>query len=53
VLWLVDDTPIFEFIVHRSFAAAFWEWLIASPEEHGVLISNEGNSQVNEAEAPT
>src|SRR5947199_298030 len=40
-LWQVDDTPIYEFIVLRSFAPTFWDWLMASAAQYGVLIANE------------
>jgi methylglutamate dehydrogenase subunit D len=40
-LWQVDDVPTYEFIVPRSFAAAFVEWLIDSAAEFGVAIARE------------
>jgi methylglutamate dehydrogenase subunit D len=40
-LWQVDDKPTYEFIVPRSFAAAFWEWLIDAAAEFGVAIVDE------------
>lgn len=36
--WLIDDTPIFEFAVFRSFAAAFVEQLSAASAEFGFVI---------------
>lgn len=36
--WQVDDTPTYEFIISRSFAAGFWEWLIDAAAEFGDLI---------------
>lgn len=40
--WQVDDTPTYEFIVARSFAAAFWEWLRDSAAEFGYGVAAEG-----------
>jgi methylglutamate dehydrogenase subunit D len=36
--WQVDETPIYEFIISRSFAAAFCDWLLASAAEFGVVV---------------
>jgi methylglutamate dehydrogenase subunit D len=34
-IWQVDETPTYELIVSRSFAAGFWEWLIDAAAEFG------------------
>ena len=39
-LWQVDDTPTYELIVPRSFAASFWEWLTESAAEFGYVIAD-------------
>jgi heterotetrameric sarcosine oxidase gamma subunit len=41
--WQVDETPTYEFIVSRSFAVGFWEWLTDSAAEFGYLIADEGD----------
>jgi sarcosine oxidase gamma subunit len=41
--WQVDETPIYEFIISRSFAAAFGHWLLASAAEFGVVVVQGGN----------
>ena len=43
MLWQVDETPTYELIISRSFAAGFWEWLIDAAAEFGDPIANEGN----------
>ena len=35
-LWQIDNTPIYELAMFRSFALAFWEWLADSAAEYGV-----------------
>jgi sarcosine oxidase subunit gamma len=40
--WQVDETPIYEFIISRSFAAAFGHWLLASAAEFGVVAVQGG-----------
>jgi heterotetrameric sarcosine oxidase gamma subunit len=37
-LWQLDEAPTYEFAVFRSYAAAFWRWLIASAAEFGVAV---------------
>jgi heterotetrameric sarcosine oxidase gamma subunit len=37
-LWQVDDGPTYEFAVFRSFAAAFWQWLVEASAEYGVSV---------------
>ena len=41
--WQVDGTPTYEFIVSRSFAVAFWEWVVHSAAEFGEPAVNQGN----------
>jgi methylglutamate dehydrogenase subunit D len=41
--WQVDETPIYEFIISRSFAAAFCHWLLASAAEFGVVAVHGGD----------
>ncbi len=36
--WQIDEVPTFEFATIRSFAVAFWEWLIDAAAEFGVAI---------------
>lgn len=36
--WQVDALPTYEFSMFRSFAVAFWEWLIDAATEFGVVI---------------
>src|SRR5262249_51202773 len=36
--WQVDETPTYEFIISRSFAAAFCHWLLTSAAEFGVVV---------------
>ena len=36
--WQTDATPTYEIAVMRSYAAAFWHWLIESGAGHGVLV---------------
>jgi heterotetrameric sarcosine oxidase gamma subunit len=43
--WQVDETPIYEFIISRSFAAAFCDWLLASAAEFGVVV--QGDDQLS------
>jgi heterotetrameric sarcosine oxidase gamma subunit len=38
-LWQLDAAPTYEFAVFRSFAAAFWHWLVAASAEFGVTCS--------------
>lgn len=40
----VDETPTHEFVVGRSFAAAFLEWLINSAAEFGVSVADDSVS---------
>jgi methylglutamate dehydrogenase subunit D len=35
-LWQVDDMPTYDIAMFRSFAVAFWDWLMASGAEFGV-----------------
>jgi len=37
-LWQLDEAPTYEFAVSRSYAAAFWRWLIDSAAEFGAAI---------------
>ncbi len=37
-LWQLDEAPTYEFAVFRSYAAAFWRWLIDSAAEFGVTV---------------
>jgi len=37
-LWQLDDAPTYEFAVFRSYAAAFWRWLIDSAAEFGAAV---------------
>jgi sarcosine oxidase subunit gamma len=37
-LWQLDEAPTYEFAVFRSYAAAFWRWLIDSAAEFGVAV---------------
>jgi len=37
-LWQLDEAPTYEFAVFRSYAAAFWRWLIDSAAEFGVPV---------------
>jgi len=41
--WQVDETPTYEFITSRSFAAAFCHWLLASAAEFGVVVVQGGD----------
>jgi methylglutamate dehydrogenase subunit D len=41
--WQVDETPTYEFIVPRSFSAAFCHWLLASAAEFGVVVVQGGD----------
>jgi methylglutamate dehydrogenase subunit D len=36
--WQVDAAPTYEFMTFRSFAVAFWEWLVDAAEEYGVTV---------------
>jgi len=36
--WQVDAAPTYEFVVFRSFAVAFWEWLVNAAAEFGVAV---------------
>jgi sarcosine oxidase subunit gamma len=42
--WQVDDAPTYEFLVPRSFAVAFWQWLTESAAEFGVQVATEGGA---------
>jgi methylglutamate dehydrogenase subunit D len=44
VLWQVDDAPTYEFMVPRSFSAAFHEWLSDAAAEFGVRVAGESGS---------
>jgi len=37
-LWQLDEAPTYEFAVFRSYAAAFWRWLIDSAAEFGPAV---------------
>lgn len=37
-LWQLDEAPTYEFAVFRSYAVAFWRWLIDSAAEFGVAV---------------
>jgi sarcosine oxidase subunit gamma len=37
-LWQLDETPAYEFAVSRSYAAAFWRWLVDSAAEYGAVV---------------
>jgi len=37
-LWQLDEAPTYEFAVFRSYAAAFWRWLIDSASEFGAAV---------------
>jgi sarcosine oxidase subunit gamma len=37
-LWQLDETPTYEFAVFRSYAAAFWRWLMDSAAEFGAVV---------------
>jgi methylglutamate dehydrogenase subunit D len=37
-IWQVDETPTYELIVARSYAAAFLEWLLDAAAEFGVSL---------------
>jgi sarcosine oxidase subunit gamma len=37
-LWQIDDAPTYELAVPRSFAAAFWRWLLDAGAEYGVEV---------------
>jgi heterotetrameric sarcosine oxidase gamma subunit len=39
-IWQVDETPTYELIVPRSFAASFWGWLTESAAEFGYVIAD-------------
>ena len=39
--WQIDETPIYEFAVFRSFAAAFHEWLLEASIEFGVMTGTD------------
>lgn len=36
--WQMDETPVYEFAVFRSFACAFCEWLLAASAEFGTAV---------------
>jgi methylglutamate dehydrogenase subunit D len=38
-LWQIDDAPTYEFAVFRSFAAAFYTWLLEASAEFGVAVT--------------
>jgi methylglutamate dehydrogenase subunit D len=40
-IWQVDEKPTYEFIISRSVAAVFLEWLIGSATEFGVRLTNQ------------
>ncbi len=42
-LWQVDGAPTYEFIVPRSYCAAFHEWLSSAAAEFGVRVADEGS----------
>jgi methylglutamate dehydrogenase subunit D len=37
-LWQLDEAPTYEFTVFRSYAVAFWRWLIDSAAEFGAAV---------------
>lgn len=37
-IWQVDETPTYRVFVHRSFADAFWQWLVDAAAEYGVEV---------------
>jgi heterotetrameric sarcosine oxidase gamma subunit len=37
-LWQLDEAPTYEFALFRSYAAAFWRWLMDSAAEFGVAV---------------
>ena len=37
-LWQLDETPAYEFAVFRSYAGAFWRWLVDSAAEFGAAV---------------
>lgn len=37
--WQVDAIPSYEFTMFRSYAVAFWEWLVEASAEFGVAVS--------------
>ena len=39
--WQVDASPAYEFTVFRSFAAAFWQWLLDAAAEFGVAVRDD------------
>ena len=38
IVWQSDDLPTYEIAIFRSFADAFWHWLIASSAQFGVTF---------------
>lgn len=40
--WQVDAEPTYEFAVSRSFAAAFWSWLLEASSSFGTVVSEPG-----------
>jgi heterotetrameric sarcosine oxidase gamma subunit len=41
-LWQLDDAPAYDVAVFRSYAAAFWRWLVDSAAEFGVVVEDGG-----------
>jgi len=37
--WQLDDAPTYELAVGRSFAAAFWRWLMMAGAEYGMAVA--------------
>jgi sarcosine oxidase subunit gamma len=44
LLWQVDATPTYEFLVPRSYAAACWDWLAESAAEFGIQVAEESGT---------
>jgi methylglutamate dehydrogenase subunit D len=36
--WQIDASPTYEFAVFRSFAVAFWDWIVQAAAEFGVAV---------------
>ena len=36
--WQIDAVPTYEFAILRSFAIAFWEWILDAAAEFGVAV---------------
>jgi heterotetrameric sarcosine oxidase gamma subunit len=45
--WQLDAVPSYEFAVFRSFAGAFWHWLIDSAAEFGVVVEDNVSSALS------